>query len=50
VIEPIGWLRAAVIWGYAIAWMLILNVIKVFVYRTFLDKVSSEGQTEASAN
>ncbi len=48
VIEPIGWLRAAAIWGYAIVWMLVLNAIKVLVYRTLLDKVSEEGQTEAS--
>ncbi|MFO8100967.1 MAG: plasma-membrane proton-efflux P-type ATPase [Dehalococcoidia bacterium] len=49
VIEPIGWLRAAAIWGYAIAWMLLLNVIKVLVYRKFMDKVGEEGQKATSA-
>ncbi|MFW6102038.1 MAG: plasma-membrane proton-efflux P-type ATPase [Chloroflexota bacterium] len=32
-IYPIGWAWAGIIWGYAIVWMLILNCLKVLVYK-----------------
>ena len=33
IIPPVGWVKALCIWGYAIAWLLLLNVIKVISYR-----------------
>jgi H+-transporting ATPase len=31
--EPIGWMWAAIIWGYALAWFLFNDFLKVAVYR-----------------
>ncbi|MFO8010751.1 MAG: plasma-membrane proton-efflux P-type ATPase [Dehalococcoidia bacterium] len=47
IIEPVGWGYAAAIWGYAILWMLVLNSVKVLVYRKFLDRGAEESR-EAS--
>ncbi len=33
IIPPIGWTKALSVWGYAIVWLLILNVLQVFTYR-----------------
>ncbi|KPV41054.1 metal ABC transporter ATPase [Thiohalorhabdus denitrificans] len=33
---PIGWVWAGIVWGYAIAWMVLLDGIKVLAYRRFL--------------
>jgi H+-transporting ATPase len=33
IIPPIGWGRALAVWGYAIVWLLFLNVVKVIGYR-----------------
>ncbi len=33
IIPPIGWGKALAIWGYAIVWLLLLNVIKVLSYK-----------------
>ena len=30
---PIGWTRAAIIWGYAIVWFLVNDRVKLFAYR-----------------
>jgi len=32
-VEPIGWGLAAAVWGYALAWLLVNNVVKVGVLR-----------------
>jgi H+-transporting ATPase len=29
---PLGWRYAAVVWGYAIAWFLVTDPIKLLVY------------------
>ncbi len=47
IIEPVGWGYAAAVWGYAIVWMLVLNSVKVLVYRKFLDR-NGEKSREAS--
>jgi len=36
-VHPIGWVKALTIWGYAIVWILLLNVIKVLTIK-FLNK------------
>jgi H+-transporting ATPase len=32
-VEPIGWRYALLIWGYALAWLVVNNVAKVWTYR-----------------
>ena len=32
-VTPIGWLNAAIVWGYAIVWILVLDAAKVLTYR-----------------
>jgi H+-transporting ATPase len=32
-LTPIGWLNAAVVWGYAFVWFLILNGVKMIVHK-----------------
>ncbi|NHI90982.1 MAG: plasma-membrane proton-efflux P-type ATPase [Candidatus Lokiarchaeota archaeon] len=34
---PIGWLLAGLVWGYALIWFLINNLVKVYLYR-YIDK------------
>jgi hypothetical protein len=33
VLNPIGWLNAGIVWGYAFVWFLILNGVKMIVCR-----------------
>ena len=32
-VTPIGWSYALVVWGYALAWFIVNNVGKVWIYR-----------------
>jgi H+-transporting ATPase len=32
-IHPIGWVKAGIVWGYAIVWLLLLNAIKVIIVK-----------------
>jgi len=32
-ITPVGWVNAAIVWGYALVWMLILNWIKMLTHK-----------------
>jgi H+-transporting ATPase len=33
-VEPIGWRYALLVWGYALAWVLINDLVKVWTYKT----------------
>jgi H+-transporting ATPase len=43
---PLGWGYAAVVWGYALAWFLVTDRVKLLAYR-ILDPVKAEGVTSA---
>jgi len=45
---PLGWKWAAFVWGYAIAWALINDRIKLLAYRIF-DPVKAEAQPDAKS-
>ncbi|HKJ88386.1 MAG TPA: HAD-IC family P-type ATPase, partial [Gammaproteobacteria bacterium] len=48
---PIGWVWAGIIWGYALAWMFVLDAIKIYVHRRYLqsDRIREEETPEARA-
>jgi len=37
-ITPIGWKYALYIWGYALLWFLVNDVVKIFAYKIFIQK------------
>ncbi len=41
-VTPIGWRYALLIWGYSLMWMFIASGVKMFLYKTFLNKHHSE--------
>jgi H+-transporting ATPase len=43
---PLGWGYAAVVWGYALAWFLVTDRVKLLAYR-ILDPVKAEGVVSA---
>jgi H+-transporting ATPase len=43
---PLGWGYAAVVWGYALAWFLVTDRVKLLAYR-ILDPVKAEGVASA---
>jgi len=38
---PLGWLWALAVWGYALAWFLVTDALKVWAYKLF-EPVMSE--------
>ena len=46
---PLGWGWAAVLWGYALAWFLVNDRVKLLAYR-FLDPVKSKDVTAADTS
>jgi len=45
--EPIGWKWAAVVWGYAVIWMFLLDAVKVAVYAAFREFMQLENAARA---
>jgi H+-transporting ATPase len=45
---PLGWGWAAVVWGYALAWFLLNDRVKLLAYK-ILDRVKAESNPEAKA-
>ena len=43
-VAPIGWTYALLVWGYALAWFVINNVGKVWIYRALLGQSSWMGR------
>jgi len=46
--SPIGWGWAAFVWGYALAWFLVNDRVKLLAYRIF-DGAKIETRSEANA-
>jgi H+-transporting ATPase len=46
---PLGWSWALFVWGYALAWFLVNDRVKLLAYR-ILDPVSAESEREAKAS
>ena len=42
-VTPLGWKYAAIVWGYAFAWFLVTDPVKLLAYKV-LDTVKSAGQ------
>jgi H+-transporting ATPase len=42
---PLGWGWAAFVWGYAIAWFLVADRVKLLAYR-YLDPVKGDGKLD----
>jgi H+-transporting ATPase len=47
-VPPLGWKYAAIVWGYALAWFLLTDPIKLLAYRV-LDHFKSETNMKANA-
>jgi hypothetical protein len=45
---PLGWSWAALVWGYAIAWALVNDRVKLLAYRVF-DPAKAEPEPDAKA-
>ena len=45
---PLGWGWAAFVWGYALAWFLVNDRVKLLAYR-ILDPVKVQSEREAKA-
>ena len=43
-VTPIGWEIALAVWGYALAWFAINNVVKVYLYRLIRQQVRGEAR------
>jgi H+-transporting ATPase len=41
-IHPIGWAKAGIVWGYAIIWLLIMNLIKVLTVKFLNSKYQGQ--------
>ena len=47
-VTPLGWKYAGMVWGYAFAWFLVTDPVKLLAYKC-LDTVKSEAKPEAKA-
>ena len=47
-VTPLGWKYAGIVWGYAFAWFLMTDPVKLLAYRV-LDTVKAETKPEAKA-
>ena len=47
-VTPLGWKYAGMVWGYAFAWFLVTDPVKLLAYKV-LDTVKSEAKPEAKA-
>ncbi len=47
-VTPLGWKYAAIVWGYAFAWFLLTDPVKLLAYKV-LDAVKAEDKPEAKA-
>lgn len=47
-VTPLGWKYAAIVWGYALAWFLATDPVKLLAYR-ILDPAKAESKAEAKA-
>ena len=47
-VTPLGWEYAGIVWGYAFAWFLVTDPVKLLAYK-ILDTVKSEAKREAKA-
>ena len=46
---PLGWGWAAFVWGYAFAWFLVNDRVKLLAYRIF-DGAKKQGRSETNAS
>ena len=47
-VTPLGWKYAGIVWGYAFAWFLVTDPVKLLAYKV-LDTVKAEAKPEAKA-
>jgi H+-transporting ATPase len=47
-VTPLGWEYAGIVWGYAFAWFLVTDPLKLLAYKV-LDTVKSEAKPEVKA-
>jgi H+-transporting ATPase len=47
-VTPLGWEYAGIVWGYALAWFLVTDPLKLLAYKV-LDTAKSEAKPEAKA-
>jgi H+-transporting ATPase len=45
-VAPLGWKYAGIVWGYAFAWFLFTDPIKLLAYKV-LDKIKADGKPDA---
>jgi H+-transporting ATPase len=45
-VTPLGWMYAGIVWGYAFAWFLVTDPVKLLAYRV-LDTVKADTKTKA---